>query len=104
MRETDEETDEERERERERERDRRDKRRQTSKRPKKTELFPKSAEDSHKSACRRFQNGSYAVLLALTFKIHIYKTLQPILPFLVDTAIIPMLFGTFTTPPRKLGV
>ena len=94
----------ERERERERKRERRDKRRQTSKRPRKTDLFPKSAEYSRKSACRRLQNGSCAVLLALNSKIQIYKTLPPIWSFLFDKAIAPMRLGTFTKPPRKLGV
>ena len=64
----------------------------------------KSAEDSRKGACRRFQNGSCAVLLALNFKIQNYKTLRSIWSFVLKHAIPPMRFCTFTKSPRKWGV
>ena len=67
-------------------------------------MFPKSTRDIRKSACRRFQNVSCAVLLAFNFNIHECKTLPPILPLLLEHEIGPIRFGTFAKPPRKKGV
>ena len=55
-------------------------------------MLPKSAQNSRKSACRRLQNGSCAVLLALNFDILIHKTLVSIWSFVIVNAIAPGIF------------